>query len=667
LSTPDRTGVGAARRYDVELLRVLAVAGVVLYHFGPAAVLVPNGFLGVDVFFTISGFVITSQLVRRGLSYPEFLARRVRRLLPSAVLVIVVTYAVVMASRDVLLVAGQRPVAIAALLYASNFLFAHRSLDYFAGTDAPSPFLHYWSLSVEEQFYVGWPLVVLAVAYVARRRARRVGRPLLVVTLMLAALSLLAAELSMRAAPEQTFYLPWARAHQLLVGAAVAVLVHRLGAGDAVRARVPAGLLVGLRLAAVALLAALLVWPGLDLHSPGPASLLVSLPVGWLALSGTGGDLLARLGGWWPLAWIARLSYVIYLWHWPVWLTVRDQLAGRPAAVVIAVAGAGTLVLSVLTHLLVEQPARDGRWVRALPPVRATALGLGCSVLAAVTVAGAAAFAPVRPWQESVRPRLSALADDKADVYARGCHAPRRVTEALTCVDGPAGAARTVLAMGDSHAATWQPAWQALARADGWRFVNLTKSACGPWDVPTREVGLGRYVACERWRQHAYAWIVRARPDVVVLHGSVPWLKMLGADSRPVPDRAAALRGAVRATVTAVRRSGATVVVMLDTPVSRRAQPVQRCLATAADPAACDFPSAAGAADRAVLRAAATAAGAVVVDPYPVVCPGPVCRVVQDGVVVYRDDDHLTRTYVLGRLPWVRGWLDPLLARSGSG
>jgi peptidoglycan/LPS O-acetylase OafA/YrhL len=671
LSSPDRvdadpSGGSTPRRFDIELLRVLAVTGVVLFHFGPGAILVPNGFLGVDVFFTISGFVITSQLVRRRLSYPEFLARRVRRLLPSAVLVIVVTYGVIVLSRNVLLVEGQRPVAIAALLYVSNFLFAHRALDYFAVTDGPSPFLHYWSLSVEEQFYLVWPLVVLAVAYAVRRRTGRLGRPLLLVTLVLTVASLVVAGLSMRVAPEQTFYLPWARAHQLLVGAAAAVLVHQLGAGEALRRRVPGPLLPVLRVGSLALLAALLVWPGLELHSPGPLSLLISLPVALIALTGTGADLLARIGGWWPLAWVARLSYVVYLWHWPVWLFVRDQLAGRRGWELMAVAGVVTLVLSVLTHLLVEQPARDGRWVRALPPLRAAALGLGCSVLAAATVAGVAAFAPLQPWQSSVRPQLSALADDKADVYARGCHIPRRVTEAVICVDGPAGAARTVLALGDSHAATWQPAWQALARSGGWRFVNLTKSACAPWDVPTREVGLPRYVQCEQWREHAYARIERERPDVVVVHGSVPWSKMLDAGSRPVADRAGALRAAVTATVTAVRRSGATVVVMLDTPASRRAQPVQHCLATAGDAAACDFPSAAGAEERAVVRGAATAAGAVIVDPYPVVCPESTCHVVQDGVVVYRDDDHLTRTYVLGRRDWVRSWLDPLLARRAA-
>jgi hypothetical protein len=114
--------------------------------------------------------------------------------------------------------------------------------------------------------------------------------------------------------------------------------------------------------------------------------------------------------------------------------------------------------------------------------------------------------------------------------------------------------------------------------------------------------------------------------------------------------------------VTRLRQTGATVVTMLDTPAATGKVPVQRCLATADDPAECDFPSEIGAPERTVVRRAAKAAGAVVVDPYPVVCPGARCEVVQDGIVVYRDNHHLTKTYVLHRQAWVRSWLDPLLA-----
>jgi peptidoglycan/LPS O-acetylase OafA/YrhL len=663
------------RRFDIELLRVVAVVGVVFFHFAPGSSLVPNGYLGVDVFFTISGFVITAQMLRShergGLTYPDFLARRVRRLLPSAVLVIVVTYAVVLVSRNVIAIESQRPVAIAALLYASNFVFARQSLDYFATIDAPSPFLHYWSLSVEEQFYILWPLVVIAVAFAARRRPVVFRRWLLVVAVAAIGVSLVAAGLSMRVAPEQTFFMPWARAHQLLIGAAAAILAaglaRRADGRPGVAARLtalPARVLVPLRVAAVGWLVAVQVAPFGDLPSPGPIAVLVSLPVAFIALTGTGTDVLSRVGGLWPLAWIARLSYVIYLWHWPVWVLVLDQFTDLRGREKIALALAATLILSIATHLLVEQPVRDGRRLRALPPLRTAAIGLGASVLAAVTVLGAAAFTPARPWQDNVRPRLATIADDEADVYARGCHADPAETTPLVCADGPAGGTATVLALGDSHAATWQPAFATLARGEGWRFLNVTKSACPGWDVPTRDPsgGSGAYGPCAQWRQNAFDLAARERPDLVILHSAVPWKSMLTRGGKPVASPAASLRAAVAATVARLRQTGATVVVLLDTPAASGKVPVQKCLATADGAGRCDFPSQIGAPERTVVRQAAKAAGAVVVDPYPVVCPGARCEVVQDGIVVYRDNHHLTKTYVLHRQAWVRSWLDPLLA-----
>jgi peptidoglycan/LPS O-acetylase OafA/YrhL len=661
------------RRFDIELLRVVAVVGVVFFHFAPGSSLVPNGYLGVDVFFTISGFVITAQMLRShergGLTYPDFLARRVRRLLPSAVLVIVVTYAVVLVSRNVIAIESQRPVAIAALLYASNFVFARQSLDYFATIDAPSPFLHYWSLSVEEQFYILWPLVVIAVAFAARRRPVVFRRWLLVVAVAAIGVSLVAAGLSMRVAPEQTFFMPWARAHQLLIGAAAAILAaglaRRADGRPGVAARLtalPARVLVPLRVAAVGWLVAVQVAPFGDLPSPGPIAVLVSLPVAFIALTGTGTDVLSRVGGLWPLAWIARLSYVIYLWHWPVWVLVLDQFTDLRGREKIALALAATLILSIATHLLVEQPVRDGRRLRALPPLRTAAIGLGASVLAAVTVLGAAAFTPARPWQDNVRPAIAELADDKPDIYARKCQVGGTTTEVTVCADGPSDAPK-VMTIGDSHASSWQPAFQSLGRQGALRYLSAAKGACTVWDTPTDVASAGgRHTSCEEWRRNAFDLAAAERPDLVILHSAVPWGYMLDRNGKPVTNRRTALTRAVTSTVTRLRQTGATVVTMLDTPAATGKVPVQRCLATADDPAECDFPSEIGAPERTVVRQAAKAAGAVVVDPYPVVCPAATCPVVRDDTVVYRDGGHLTKTYVLQQLPWIRTWLDPLLA-----
>jgi hypothetical protein len=263
-----------------------------------------------------------------------------------------------------------------------------------------------------------------------------------------------------------------------------------------------------------------------------------------------------------------------------------------------------------------------------------------------------------------VHPPVSALAGDLPDVYARGCHGSATQTAVTLCTDGSRDSGRTVLTIGDSHAVSWQPALAALAVAGRWRSLGATKTACTVWDVPTTvAVSPGGYTACDTWRHNAFALAQRLRPDVVILHSAVPWNYMLDAHGRRITrwaDKGTALARAVRSSVASARRSGAVVVAMLDIPIAPGV--VQGCLRTAVSPAECDFPSATVHRSRAVHRAAATAVGAVVVDPYAAICPARTCHVVQAGVVVYRNGGHLTRTYALHRRGWVASWLDPLLA-----
>jgi hypothetical protein len=251
-----------------------------------------------------------------------------------------------------------------------------------------------------------------------------------------------------------------------------------------------------------------------------------------------------------------------------------------------------------------------------------------------------------------------------ADLYPRRCQAGSRDTVVKLCADGPAGARRTVLGLGDSHLANWQPANQALAREGRWRHLSGTKGRCSIWDVATDIPALGgRYRACDTWRHNAFALAGRLRPDVVIAHARFPWGYMLDSAGRPVRDDGAALADAVTSTVRHLRRSGATVVVMLDTPAATGRKSVEQCLRTAATAGACRFPSLAGAAERSVARRAAERAGAVVVDPYLLLCPGRTCPVVRDHLVLYRDGGHLTRTYAVHERRWVRSWLYPLLSR----
>lgn len=659
-SAQEQTAHG--RRADIELLRVLAVGAVMLFHFAPGWTLSPNGYLGVDVFFTISGFVITQQMLKshaRGdLTYASFLGRRVRRLLPSAVLVIAVTFGVMLLIAPAVLVKEQAAPAIAALLYVSNFYFAQQSFDYFGGEADASPFLHFWSLGVEEQFYVVWPFVFMAALALAARRRLDPRAVLGAIIVIGAVASFVGAAFAVADNASVAFFMPWWRAYQLLIGAGVALWVHH--------ARRPVSLRAGrldlvalARLLSLLALVVLVTQPWLYIPSPGPLSLLVAVPVAVvLATPRPATDALVRWGSRAVPAWIATCSYVLYLWHWPVWVLLW-QWRPIPDPLLVVAALTVSAVLSWITHRAVEVPFRDGSWVRRLPARRVVAIGLAASVATAGAVGVSAAAVQVPAWQASLRPQLEDLrTDGSPDTDA--CFAPLAATEVLACERGDTASDRTVMLVGDSHAMMWHPAFVAAADKDGFRLITATKQSCQPWDIPLYSVKAGRaYTECEQWRSALLDYVAAEKPDLVVMTGAhtARYIDESGDDVDPSsPEVAAAVDRTLRA-FDAV----APTVLLEDIVLAPR--PPDRCLAEAEQADDCDFVGRPDAPGRVSVRAGGEAAGVPIVDPYEHMCVDGLCRVVtEDGIVVYRDSAHLTNTYATSVGPWVSEWVARLLA-----
>ena len=376
-------------RPDVEGLRALAIVAVVGYHVGLP--LFGGGFVGVDVFFVISGFLITGLLVAEAqsgghVSLARFWARRARRLLPAATLVLAV---VAVASWFALPRLDHRSVGIdvsASALYVSNLRFAAQATDYLAAEAAPSPVLHFWSLGVEEQFYLVWPLLVIAVALLARRRARRsadaagVRRHHLALALALlgAASFLLSLRLTDRAQPWAFFGMP-TRAWEFALGGLLAI-------GAAEVARAPALLrrssgVVGL----VVLLGSVVLVDG-DAPYPGTQALWPVLGTAALILAGTTivdrEAVVPRLLSTWPMRALGRLSYSWYLWHWPALVLALAVWGTLPTAVLLAVALLA-LVPATLSYRFLEQPVRHLPSLVASPR-RSLLLGLALSTAAAL-------------------------------------------------------------------------------------------------------------------------------------------------------------------------------------------------------------------------------------------------------------------------------------------
>ena len=375
--------VGGGFRPDIEGVRALAVVAVVLFHMEVAGF--EGGFVGVDVFFVVSGFLITQLLLREmettgTVSLHDFWARRARRLLPASCLVIVTT---VVASRFLLAPSSLRDVGIdaaAAGAFVANFVFAFRLGDYFnaqLGDVSPSPLLHFWSLAVEEQFYLLWPAALVGVARVASRGGA-LRRNLLVVICVVGATSLVASVWMTATRPTWAFYLLPARAVELLAGALLALAGTGMAQVDA-RYR---GLLGWFGVVGIA--TAVFTFDE-SVAFPGTAAMLPVLST-VLVLSAGGfspwrGGPIAVLGTP-PMLWIGRHSYAIYLWHWPV-LVLAEARWGPLSVTARIVAVAVAVGLSVASTALVENPVRTSVGLSRVPG-RSVVLGLALSAVAVV-------------------------------------------------------------------------------------------------------------------------------------------------------------------------------------------------------------------------------------------------------------------------------------------
>ncbi|MCB1249590.1 MAG: acyltransferase family protein [Acidimicrobiales bacterium] len=671
----------AAHRYrgDVEGLRAVAVAAVIAYHAGIAGV--SGGFAGVDVFFVISGYLITRLLIderdRTGRTrMASFYARRARRLLPAATAVLVATFVAAAVWQGPLEQRESIGDGRAAALFVANVRFAVTATDYLGEATAPSVFQQYWSLSLEEQWYLLWPALVVLAAVAARRLrrgsatgadpadpgdgTRRRAVTGLVVGAVVAGSFVWSWHQSSTDAIGAFFGLP-ARAWELGIGALVALaaapMARLADRSAAARAIAGAGGLVAI-LAACVWFTRTTPWPGWAAALPvlGTAAVLA-------AGCGSGRHPAGRLLGAAPLQWIGRRSYSLYLWHWPPLVLAADLTATRTGLAAYLV---GVVIVAAVSYRVVEQPARTSPAL-AEQPRRSLALGAG---LVAVGVAASFVFAAVvdRPLDAGVAwtgpahapgativatdvvptnltpPLVDAGADKDPSAEGRATCATRG-----TCGAGASDAPTEVMLLGDSHAGHWMPALAALAEPSGWHVDRVTRGACSPF-VPPAAADLDE---CASFLDGAWADLAAAPPDVLVLSGR--HRTRFGRDPDGWADD-------VRAALALVP-DGVRVVVVGETPETD--EPVPSCLAshlddtTACEPA---WPDAEVVRINDELRAIAEEAGATYADPIPLVCSDDRCPAIAGDQLVYRDRSHLTASFVASRAPEVAAWIDAALA-----
>ena len=633
-------------RPDIEGLRGIAILLVLLFHAGLPWT--PGGFVGVDVFFVISGFLITGKLWREsqqpgGLNITRFYAWRIRRLLPAALVAVALISLV-----GLLLAAPLDRSELAADGAASALSIANMrfigSVDYFAATTSPSPFLHFWSLSVEEQFYLVWPALIVLLTW-RGGSSRRLIVALLIGVVASFALSIWLTDTS----PARAFYLLPTRVWQLGVGGLLA-LVGVMGTSRGAGALAWAGL-AAVAVAGVALTAEM-PYPGLAALLPTAGA--VALLYGGAAPSGP-----VRLLAAAPLRFLGKISYSLYLWHWPLLVLPLMFLERALTGVEVVASVAAAIGVSWLSWRFVEQPFRYGDRSRRATSWSAIRVGVAGILSVALFTQGLAAALPssavaVQPTPSpsgspvasdgpitlpaDLTPSLASARDDEERLRGDGCLAFERVSTPPNCVYGVKGSAITIALVGDSHASHWFPAIEAIALERGWRLVTFVKVSCSFTTLAQRNLALKReYRECTAFNEATVARLNQIKPALTIIVNRRTF--------RPIQKNiTSALAGAALGEMVA-RIPGATAI-LVDTPdpgrdvpacLSKHPSDIRACLFTQDDADNREI----GIAE----RVAADVSGARLIDLTANICTEWPCSPISGSVLIYRDEDHMTATF----------------------
>ena len=693
-----RSDRGTVVRTDIQGLRAIAVSLVVIYHLWPNSL--TGGFAGVDVFFVISGFLITLHLMQRPPSGARDLAtfwgRRVRRLLPASLLVLATTLVLSRLFAPDTQWANTARQARAATLYVVNWVLANDSVDYLAAENAPSPVQHFWSLSVEEQFYFVWPILILAMVLGARRFGWNRDVAVLAGLGVLVTASLGYSIWDTVHNPSAAYFVTPTRMWELGIGGLLAVVVavrQRRGLGPLLPAG-PRLVIAWVGLAAIAWTAwtytSKTPFPGWQALVPVLGTALVIGAAAPMSRLSPGPLLAVR-----PAQWMGDVSYSVYLWHWPLIVLVPQMLGRSMTNLDRLVILALTLVLASLTKKYVEDRFRAPQWGRPLrKPFLLGAAGMVVVLaLAGMTQLevdrreatseaqlskalsdggpcfGAAALDPGTDCAEvpydQVVPAPADATTDKSNAYAdvsggKDCWSYLPKFPQVRCTFGVESSTTDVALFGNSHAGQWLPALEDLAKKNDWKIDTYLASRCASLPVDQQFEAPAHTENCRRWVDEATTAIIAAKPAAVVMTNRIS-APAVGEDTREGSYDAYA-----QGWTDVLKRfsdAGLKVMVVRDSPASGRSIP--DCVALHEDDYdACDGTRATWLPEEPALDGVKNVDDPDIhlIDLTDHICATEVCQAVTGGVITYFDASHLTATFARTLAPYLGRPLSSLLA-----
>lgn len=650
-------------RPDIQFLRMVAVLIVTLFHFWPN--LIPGGFVGVDVFFVISGYLISRSLIKSlqnetGLKLGKFWAGRIRRLLPAAIVVSTVAFIALF----VMVNPAQRISSIQhfipSFLYYENIQLQFDSVDYFADPN-PSIYQHYWSLSVEEQFYLIWPIVLL----LGWKAYQSIGK--LRVIIVAATLSSFGYSLFLTFTnPAAAYFNSFSRAWEFGAGAILATLVLKN------KGRYTNFIsLVGLALIATSVFF-------IDQNSlfPGFIALVPTLGTILVIVAGASGKI-GKFYGFKIFQFFGDISYSLYLWHWPIVVILTYWVARHPGNIQLAAALGVAVLLSWLTKRYIEDPIRYSPTLAAgKPSLTFKFLGVSVAAIVAVATVGASYNTGVIEQRQSdLRKQLSdnasfCLGAESLHNLGRKCES---VPENLripndyqlvsqifpeiqdlkcradtfekvvrVCDYGNKNSGVEVALVGDSHAAPWFSAIRAVVLKNNWHLVTYYKSACALAPGHRTDTAPGKASSCEWWNRQVMKKLEKSKTDIVVVgYGELT----LNLERLPGETRVQAQTKSLSQMLGKLEGLGKTVIAIRDTPVPgpKLAECLTEHLTT---PNNCDLKRAE------VLKtvdamemAAREHPNVILADFTDYFCIHEICPALIGGIYPYRDDDHVLSTY----------------------